>query len=374
MTDPIPFIDLAAQQERIRDGLDQAIARVLDHGAYVSGPEVLELEAELGRRTEGALVVGCASGTDALVMALMAWGVGHGDAVLVPGFTFAATAEAVVLVGATPVFVDVLPDTFNMDPESVRSVVASMAAAGERPPVGIVPVDLFGLPADYEAIRRAFEPTGGWVLADAAQSFGAIAGGRPVGSLGDLTATSFFPAKPLGCYGDGGALFGTDAALDEVLRSIRVHGHGLDRYEHVRIGMTGRLDTIQAAVLLQKLTIFADELEARDQVARRYQELLPATVRTPVVPAGLTSAWAQYTVQVDDRDRVVADLRDLGVPTAVYYPKAVPDQVAYARYPDPTGVPVSRELAGRVLSLPMHPYLTNAQQDRVGEAVLKVCS
>jgi dTDP-4-amino-4,6-dideoxygalactose transaminase len=369
---PIRFVDLAAQQARIRPAVDAAIARVLDHGAYVMGPEVEELEAVLAERAGVAHAVSCASGTDALVLFLMALGVGAGDRVLVPAFTFAATAEAVALVGARPVFVDVRAGTFDIDPASVTAVLAHLEAAGEPPPVGIVPVDLFGLPADHDAIAAIAARHGLWVLDDAAQSFGASYCGRPVGSFGMATTTSFFPAKPFGGYGDGGAVFTDSADHADVLRSLRAHGEGADRYDSVRIGMTGRLDTIQAAVLLQKLTIFDDELERRREVAGRYSEAfapLAPRLRVPDRPADRTSSWAQYTVEVDDRDQVVHRLAAAGVPTAVYYRRPLHRQPAYARFEAPCGAPVSDQLAGRVVSLPIHPYLDEPSQWHIIEAI-----
>ena len=369
---PVPFVDLAAQQARLRPAIDAAIARVLDHGAYVMGPEVDELEELLAARAGVAHAVSCASGTDALVLSLMSMDVRPGDQVLVPAFTFAATAEAVALVGATPVFVDVRPGTYDIDPGALVDVLRALDAADRRWPVGVIPVDLFGLPAEYGEIAEIARRHGLWVLADAAQSFGADLAGRPVGSMGDAATTSFFPAKPLGGYGDGGAVFTRSSDQADRLRSLRAHGEGTDRYDNVRIGMTGRLDTIQAAVLLQKLTIFDDELERRRLVASRYDEALadlaPA-VRTPVVPADRRSSWAQYTIEVDRRDEVAAHMGARGIPTAVYYRRPLHQQPAYAGFPTPVGAPVAERLSGRVLSLPMHPYLDEAAQGRVVEAL-----
>ena len=364
------FIDLAAQQERIRDRVDAAIARVLDHGRYVMGPEVAQLEEELGRFCGAEHVVSCASGTDALLLALLARGVGSGDAVLVPSFTFASTAEVVALVGATPVFVDVEDRTFNLDVERVADAFAS-------PPRGlrvaaVIPVDLFGLPADHRALSELAESHGAWVLADAAQSFGATRDGRTVGTMAPLTTTSFFPAKPLGCYGDGGAVFAASAEDAEVLRSLRVHGSGSHKYDNERIGINGRLDTIQAAVLLEKLAIFADELEARDRVARAYNEALAGLegIELPLVPDGCTSSWAQYTLRLPRRDAVAEALKAHGVPPAVYYPRPLHQQTAYRSFPTaPGGLPVSERLAGEVLSLPMHPYLSEDDQARAVAAL-----
>lgn len=366
------FIDLAAQQARLRDGLDAAIARVLDHGRYIMGPEVAELEAALADFCGAPHAVSCASGTDALLLALMVRGVGPGDAVVVPSFTFASTAEAVALLGATPVFVDVDGTTFDLDPDRV-------ADALDAPPpgtrmVGVLSVDLFGLPAENDALGALAGERGCWLVADAAQSFGASRDGVPVGRQAPLTTTSFFPAKPLGCYGDGGAVFAEDDADAEVLRSLRVHGSGTHKYDNTRIGINGRLDTLQAAILLQKLTVFADELVARDAVARRYADgLAPVADRValPRVPDGVSSAWAQYTVRIADRDAVAARLGEAGVPTAVYYPRPLHRQTAYQGFPvGPGGLPVSERLSSEVLSLPMHPYLGRDDQDRVVEALV----
>jgi dTDP-4-amino-4,6-dideoxygalactose transaminase len=369
---PLPFVDLAAQQARIRPAVDAAIARVLDHGVYVMGPEVDELEAQLAARAGVNHAVSCASGTDALVLSLMSMDVRPQDHVLVPAFTFAATAEAVALVGARPVFVDVRPGTFDIDPHALAEVLDAIDRRGDPRPVGVIPVDLFGMPADHGSIADIARREGLWVLTDAAQSFGAEVDGRPVGSLGDAATTSFFPAKPLGGYGDGGAVFTRSGEQAALLRSLRAHGEGADRYDNVRIGMTGRLDTIQAAILLQKLTIFDDELERRQQVAARYEEVLADLepfVRVPDQPADRRSSWAQYTIEVDDRDGVARRLADDGIPTAVYYRRPLHRQPAYAPYPAPVGAPVADRLAQRVLSLPIHPYLDESSQARVVEAL-----
>lgn len=368
MTAPLAFIDLAEQRRHISTEIDAAIAAVLDHGKYIMGPEVADLEAELCALTGASHAVSCASGTDALVLALLAHGVVPGDAVVVPTFTFAATAEAVALLGATPVFADIEPTSFNLAPESVEAALAVAASAGLRP-VGIIPVDLFGLPADYEAIDRIAAAQDLWVLADAAQSLGGSVPGGRVGTLAPVTTTSFFPAKPLGCYGDGGAVFCTDDAYDQVLRSLRVHGQGSDKYDNVRIGINGRIDTLQAAILLVKIGIFPGEIDARQQVAARYGTLLSDAVVTPVVPEGAVSAWAQYTVRVPDRDRVAASLKAAGIPTAVYYPRPLHQQTAYRSYPAAADMTESVRAAAEVLSLPMHPYLQASDQDRVVQAL-----
>lgn len=363
---PIALIDLAAQRRRLGADVDAAILAVVDHGRYIMGPEVGQLEQELARFTGARHAITCASGTDALILALRALEIGDGDAVLVPSFTFAATAEAVALVGATPVFCDVAEDTFDLTTEAIRGGLEAASRAGLRPRA-VIPVDLFGQPADYDAIGAVAAEAGIEVIADGAQSFGASLGGRRVGSLARLTTTSFFPAKPLGCYGDGGAVFTEDAELADRLRSLRVHGKGAHKYENVRIGMNSRLDTVQAAVLLQKLGIFEDELVRRQQVADRYAEGLGDLVRVPTLRDGATSAWAQYTiVPPGARDQLAGRLKERGVPTAIYYPMPLHQQGAYSAFPRSVGgLSISETLSARVLSLPMHPYLEALTQDQV---------
>jgi len=369
MAPPIPFIDLKAQRERLGGRIDRAIAQVIAHGQFILGPEVAALERQLAEFCGAKHCVTCANGTDALGLVLMAWGVKPGDAVFVPSFTFVATAEVVAWVGATPVFVDVDADSFNLDPMSLEAAIAGARAAGLAPRA-VIPVDLFGQPADYEAILAAARRHGLLVLADAAQSFGARLGGRRVGTFGDATATSFFPAKPLGCYGDGGAIFTDDEALAATLRSLRVHGQGTNKYDNVRIGVNGRLDTLQAAILIEKLAIFPDEIAARQRVADRYAERLGNCVKCPDLAAGATSVWAQYTIQSERRDAIAAECKRRGVPTAIYYPLPLSQQTGYRHYPSaPGGTPVSEKLAREVLSLPMHPYLDAATQDLVVDAV-----
>jgi len=371
MSDPIAFIDLQAQQARIRDKVDAAIARVLDHGQYINGPEVAECEAALGAFCGAEHVIGCANGTDALGLVLMARGVKPGDAVFVPAFTFIATGEVVAWMGATPVFVDIDPKTFNMDPQHLKASIAEARDKGLNPAC-VVPVDLFGQPADYPAIRAICDEEGLFLIADAAQGFGGRLNDQSVGTLGDASTTSFFPAKPLGCYGDGGAIFTDNAELADVLRSLRNHGAGKDRYDNVRIGMNGRLDTVQAAILIEKLKIFPDEIEARQRVAERYNALLSDVAEVPFVSNAAQSAWAQYTLKVENRDAVRAACAEDGVPTQVYYPVPLNNQTAYKHYPTgPGGCPVSDELAERVLSLPMHPYLDEGTQDRIVASVRK---
>ena len=366
---PIPFIDLQAQRRRIAGEVDRAIARVLAHGQFVMGPEIAELERRLADYCEVRHALTCGSGTDALLLLLMAKGCGPGDAVFGPSFTFAASAEVVALVGATPVFVDVARDDFNIAPASLEAAIAAVGDSGLTPR-GVMPVDLFGQPARYPEIERIARHHGLWVLADAAQSFGARLDNRRVGALGDFAATSFFPAKPLGCYGDGGAILLNDDGLLDILRSLRVHGQGRDKYENVRVGINGRMDTIQAAVLLEKLRIFDDELVARERIAARYTAALAGLVAVPRLRAGVTSIWASYTIEVDDRDGVVERLKALGIPAMIYYPRPLHRQGPYARYPvAPGGLPVTEALAARVMSLPMHAYLDEATQDRIIEGL-----
>jgi dTDP-4-amino-4,6-dideoxygalactose transaminase len=365
----IEFIDLGAQRRRIGARMDEAILRVVDHGRYIMGPEVAELERKLAAFCGARHCIGVANGTDALLLALMVKGITRGDAVLVPSFTFAATAEVVALLGATPVFVDVLEQSFNMDAASLEAAVAAAKAAGLVPKV-VIPVDLFGQPADYDMIEPVARRHGLWILVDAAQSFGASYRGRKTGSIGDIVTTSFFPAKPLGCYGDGGAVFTDDDDVAALMRSLRSHGQGEDKYDNVRIGLNGRLDTMQAAVLLEKLAIFEDEIAARQAVAERYSERLGNLVHVPRLIPGATSVWAQYTILTDRRDSVAAACKAAGVPTAIYYPLALSQQTAYRHYPKPeAGVPVSELLSQQVLSLPMHPYLDAPTQDRIIAAV-----
>jgi dTDP-4-amino-4,6-dideoxygalactose transaminase len=368
---PIEFIDLGAQRRRIGQRMDDAVLRVVNHGKYIMGPEVAELEKKLSAFCGAKYTLSCANGTDALGLGLMALNVKPGDAILCPSFTFAATAEVVAWYGATAIFVDVFEDTFNMDPKSLEAGIETAKRRGLKP-VGIIPVDLFGQPVDFDEIEPIARANKMWVMSDAAQSFGATYKDRKVGTMGQITTTSFFPAKPLGCYGDGGAVFTDDDKLIEVLRSLRVHGQGTDKYDNVRIGMNGRLDTMQAAVLIEKLAIFADEIAARDKVANAYAAALKDVAIVPVVKPGYTSVWAQYTIRLPgrDRDKIAAALKAQGIPTAIYYPKPLHVQTAYRDYPVAgNGLPVSERLAKEVLALPMHPYLDEATQGRIVGAV-----
>ncbi len=368
---PIPFIDVAAQRRRLGRAIDDAVARVLTHCQFIHGPEVRALETELAAFCGARHAVACSSGTDALLLVLMAWEIGPGDAVICPAFTFCATAEVVALCGATPVMADVDAETFNLDPASLERAVATARKLGLKPRA-IIPVDLFGLPADHDGIAAVAAANDLLVLDDAAQSFGATYNGRKLGALATATATSFFPAKPLGCYGDGGAILTDDADLGARLRSLRVHGEGTDKYDATRIGITGRLDTIQAAVLLEKLKIFPDEIVARNAVAQRYASGLAGVATLPRVGNQSTSVWAQYTIRLAPgrRDALAAALKEEGIPTAIYYAKPLHRQAAYRGFPVVDGgVPVSERLAEEVISLPMHAYLEEPVQDRIVAAV-----
>ena len=368
---PIPFIDVAAQRRRLGRAIDDAVARVMAHCQFILGPEVKTLEAALAKFCGARHAVTCASGTDALMLALMAKGIGPGDAVFCPSFTFCATAEVVALIGATPVFVDVEAGSFNIDAQSLAAALETAKRLGLSPKA-VIPVDLFGLPADHDAVAAVAKPANLFVLDDAAQAFGASYQGRPLGAIGDAAATSFFPAKPLGCYGDGGAVFTDDDGFAETLLSLRVHGQGSDKYDNVRVGLASRLDTIQAAILIEKLKIFPDEIAARDRVARNYADGLADVVAVPQVPAGSTSVWAQYTIRIPGgrRDKVAAALKAEGIPTAIYYPIPLHRQQAYKHYPvGAGGMAVSETLAAEVLSLPMHAYLDAPTQARIVEAV-----
>jgi UDP-2-acetamido-2-deoxy-ribo-hexuluronate aminotransferase len=372
-TTPIPFIDVAAQRRRLGSAIDEAVARVLAHCQFVMGPEVQAFEKDLAAFCGAKHAISCASGTDALLLVLMAKGVGRGDAVFCPAFTFCATAEVVALLGATPVFVDIDEWTFNIDIASLKRAIPVAKQKGLKPKA-IIPVDLFGLPADHDAVAAVARAEGLFVLDDAAQGFGATYKGRKLGALAPATATSFFPAKPLGCFGDGGAVMTDDDGLAEIIRSLRVHGQGTDRYDNVRIGITGRLDTLQAAILIEKLNIFADEIAARNAVAKRYNAALADVAIVPQLPDGYTSVWAQYTIRLQPgrRDPLAAELKAQGIPTAIYYPRPLHKLAAYTNFPlAEGGVPVSEKLADEVISLPMHAYLDAPTQDRIIGAVTR---
>ncbi|MDA0703422.1 MAG: DegT/DnrJ/EryC1/StrS family aminotransferase [Proteobacteria bacterium] len=368
---PLPFIDLKAQYARLKPAIDARIAAVLEHGQYIMGPEVAELEAALATFAGGGHAVAVGSGTDALLIALMAEGIGRGDAVFVPTFTFPATAEVICLLGAVPVFVDVDPATCNLEPASLEAAVEAVANAGHLRPRAAIAVDLYGLPANYRAIAPIAERHGLFLLADGAQSFGGATGDGRVGSLAPATALSFFPAKPLGCYGDGGALLTDDAERAARWRSIRAHGKGNGKYDIVRIGVNGRLDTLQAAILMAKLAVLEAELDARECVAGAYDRALGQAVDRPARPANGRHAWAQYTIRTPIRDAVAARLRERGIPTAIYYPRPLHLQPAYAETCEtPVPLDTSEALAHQVLSLPMHPYLEAGESARIGAEVL----
>jgi dTDP-4-amino-4,6-dideoxygalactose transaminase len=363
----IEFIDLRAQRRRLGSKLDTAIMRAVDEGNYIMGPQVKAFEDELKAFCGAKHSIGCANGTDAIGLCLMAMGVRPGQAVIVPSFTFASTAEVVAWLGAVPVFADVDPRTFNMDPAGLDAAYDAAAKAGLKP-VGIIAVDLFGQPADYDPIEAFAQAKGLWLISDSAQGFGCTYKGRKSGTIGRFTTTSFFPAKPLGCYGDGGALFTADDEMASIIQSLRVHGKGTDKYDNVRIGVNSRLDTLQAAILSEKLAIFGDEIEKRQVVADRYNAGLSDVAVTPVLADGCTSVWAQYTLRLpqDARAGFIETLKQNGVPTAVYYPKPLHQQTAYRKFPVALGgLPVSEAVSFEVVSLPMHPYLEPAVQDRI---------
>ncbi len=364
------FIDLAAQQQRIRTKIEENIKAVLDHGHYIMGPEIRKLEEQLARYVGIKHAISCSSGTDALLMALMAYNVGPGDIIFTTPFTFIATAEVIAILGAEPVFVDIDPETFNLDPAGLRRAIAE-DAENENSARGIIAVDLFGLPADYEQINAIAKEHGLFVIEDAAQSFGAEYQGRKTCSLADIACTSFFPAKPLGCYGDGGAVFTDNDELAEKMTSVRVHGQGTDKYNNVRIGINGRLDVLQAAVLLAKLDIFPEEVGLRQEVARRYTEGITSitSLKTPYIPETMKSVWAQYSLLAKDgnhRSVIQAKLKAADIPTAIYYPKPLHLQTAFDYLGYNEGdFPVSEDYARRIFSIPMHPYLSKDDQERI---------
>jgi dTDP-4-amino-4,6-dideoxygalactose transaminase len=373
----IPFIDLQAQRRRLGQPLEDAILEVVRSGAYIMGPQIARFEAELAAFGQAPHALSCGSGTEALILPLMAWGIGPGDAVFCPAFTFAATAEVMPLVGATPVFVDIRPDTYTLDAERLDAAILAVTAEGRLKPRAVIAVDLFGQPADYPALAKVCGRHGLKLIADSAQGFGCTLGGRQPLHWADVTTTSFFPAKPLGAYGDGGAVLCKDAGLYDLLVSLRVHGQAVGsdlegrtfehdpKYLNMRVGLNSRMDTLQAAILLQKLTIFADEIATRDRIADRYAEGLGDVVSTPRVIPGGTSVWAQYTIETEDRDGLAAHLKNEGVPTAVYYPVPLHLQTPYAGAPAPGGLPVTEAKADRVISLPMHAYLEPDVQDQI---------
>ena len=375
------FIDLGAQQRLIREKIENNIKKVLDHGKYIMGPEVTELEEKLADFTGTGYAISCASGTDALLMALMAYGIKPGDYIITTPFTFIATAEVISLLGATPVFVDIDEKTYNIDSSKIKEYLKNPQdpiSGNQADPSkikGIIPVDIFGLPADYVEINKIAREYGLFVIEDAAQSFGAVYKGRKACSLADIGCTSFFPAKPLGCYGDGGMIFTNNEELYNLLRSIRVHGQGSDKYDNVRIGINGRLDTLQAAILLAKFEIFPDEIKKRREVAKRYSDLLSNKFFLQEIPSGCSSAWAQYSIRAKNhnlsRDKYISRLKDNKIPTAVYYPKPLNLQNAFINsfnYYDKK-LPVSEKISKSIFSIPMHPYLDYKSQNKIIETL-----
>lgn len=369
---PINFFDLQAQQAQLRTRIEERFSNILDHGQYINGPEVAELESALAKHTGAKDAVAVGSGTQALVMPLIAMGLGHGDAVFLPAFTYNATANAVLLASATPVFVDVDPDTFNMDPENFAKRIEDIKKRRNLRPRAVIPVDLFGTPADYPAIMEIAEANNIQVLADAAQSFGGKQGNKWVGSIAPVTATSFYPSKALGGYGDGGAVLCDDPEMADMLRSIRWHGTGSDRKDSVRVGINGRLDSIQCAIVAEKLTIFDDELTRRKEIAAIYESRLKGLCRLQARPDNTESGYGLFTVAVEkDRDGVRARMQEQGVPTAIYYMNPLHKMPAFSEFPSSDGLPVCEALADQVISLPMHAYLSDAQAHFVCDAFEK---
>ena len=375
------FIDLKKQYERIKPGVHDRINEVLRHGKFIMGPEVAELEKQLASFVGCKHCVSCANGTDALLLSLMAYDIGPGDAVFTTPFTFIATAEVICLLGATPIFVDIDPETYNIDPKKLETAIEEARKGGgvragvskNLTPKGIIPVDLFGLPAEYEIINRIAKQYGLFVLEDAAQSLGGSYKGKRVGNLADIAATSFFPAKPLGCYGDGGAIFTNNDTMADRVRSLREHGKGSHKYDNVRIGINGRLDTLQAAILLSKLEVFDREIKDRQEVAARYTNAFRGIAKVPHIPEGLLSAWAQYSLVTEKRDLYLTKLKEFGIPTAIYYPRPLHLQTAFSHLGHRQGdFPVAEHMSDRIFSLPMHPYLNASDQDKIIEAVKKI--
>jgi UDP-2-acetamido-2-deoxy-ribo-hexuluronate aminotransferase len=373
MKKSIEFIDLKAQAAALGDDIRQSMDKVLSHGRFIMGPEVYELEKKLSDFTGAKHVTSCASGTDALLMALMAMDIGPGHAVFTSPFTFIATAEVICLLGAVPVFVDIDENTFNLDPGKFEKAIEDFHKNPRHRglmPKCVIPVDMFGLPADYKAINEIAHHHGLKVIEDGAQSLGSRSGEKMAGNLADVAATSFFPAKPLGCYGDGGAIFTNDESLNEKLVSIRVHGMGSHKYENIRIGINGRLDTLQAAVLISKLKIFESELKKRETIARKYRERLGGLVRFQKIPHNCTSAWAQFSFLCRDRNSLISKLDSQNIPSAVYYPKPLHLQSAFSMLNYKRGdFPVAETISDTILSIPMHPYLSDEEIDYITETI-----
>ena len=366
----IPFIDLKTQFKRLEKDINQQIQNVLEHGQYIMGPEIAKLETELANFCGAKHAITCSSGTDALSLGLMAYEVGPGDAVFTSPFTFFATAEVIALVGATPVFVDIDPRTFNIDPTKLEEAIKKVKSEGKLNLRGIMPVNLFGLCPDFDAINSIARSHDLFVLEDTAQGFGGIYHGKTSGSLGDISATSFFPAKPLGCYGDGGAVFTSDDELANKIKSLRVHGKGTNKYDNIRIGLNARMDTMQAAILLIKLNVFAEEIKRRQIVAKQYSDTLNHIVKTPYIPDGYTSVWAQYSILTDSREQIQAALKSENIPSVVYYPIPCHLASAFKNLGYKKGdFPVSEDTANRIMSLPMHPYLENETIQKIASVI-----
>ncbi len=365
------FIDLKSQQDRLKPGLDAAIEKVLSHGQYVMGPEVVDLEQALANFANVKFALGCANGTDALMLALMAFGIGPGDAVFCPSFTYSATAESIAVLGATPIFVDIDPTTYNMCPESLERTLQKTTSDGTLTPRAVIIVDLFGQTANYPLLAPIAQKYNLKIISDAAQSFGATLNGMHPSHWADIMTTSFFPAKPLGCYGDGGAVFTNDPDIKDILDSLRVHGRGIDKYDNIYIGLNSRLDTLQAAILLEKMKIFADEIDQRNHIANRYVKgLISQHVKTPSIIPGAISTWAQFTIEVENPDTLSQFLKNYGIPTARYYPRPTHLQTAYLQYPrDPNGLQITETVMKTVISLPMHPYLDESTQNSIIEKI-----
>jgi len=366
------FIDLKVQYEHLKERIDRRIQKVLQHGHYIMGPEVQELEDKLAAYVGVKHAISCANGTDALQLVMMALDIGERDAVFVPTFTFFATAEVVAFANATPVFIDSDSRTFNIDPQKLEEAIVKTLNEGLLVPKAIIAVDLFGLPADYEKIEAIAKKYNLKLVEDAAQGFGGSIGGKKAGSFGDIATTSFFPAKPLGCYGDGGAIFTNDDEIADLIRSYRVHGKGADKYDNVRIGVNSRLDTLQAAILLEKLAEFPRELELRNEVASKYSAVLSECFTTPHVPDGYLSSWAQYTLINKDRDAIMLALKNAGVPSVVYYSKCMHQQTAFCHLNQ--SAPLAEVLSASAFSLPMHPYLSSADLEQVTDVLLTYAS
>jgi len=371
----IPFINLQAQYKNHSEDIDAAIKRVLEHGQYIMGPEVAELEKKLADYIGVKHVLACSSGTDALIVPLLAKNLTKKDAILTSPFTFFATAEAISIAGATPVFVDIDPETYNIDPKSLAKTLAAIEKDGELTPKGIIPVDLFGISADYDEINGIAKEYDLFVLEDAAQSFAADYKGRKAGSLADIAATSFYPAKPLGCYGDGGAIFTDNTDLYEMMVSLRVHGQSMsgNKYDNVQIGLNARMDTIQAAILLEKLKFYDEEIILREAVASTYNKLLSNSIKTPQVPENQSSVWAQFSIQINDREKVCHQLKENGIPTAIFYPIPIHLSTAYKHLGYKIGdFPVSEHVSKHIVSLPMHPYLEESEIQLICDIINEV--